>query len=115
MRGSVLKKPRAMLYLITTVKNLFAFLELLIIARIILDFLKASEEALFTQWVHAATDPLLTPFVGVFPAIEVSNGFILEFHAILALVIYAIIGYAVSGGLGALAMHMSHLRDEKSR
>lgn len=110
----MLKKPRAMLYLITAVKNAFALLELLIISRIILDFLRASEEALFTQWVHAATDPLLTPFLGIFPAVEV-NGFILEFHAILALIIYAIIGYAVSGGLGVFAVHMSHLRDEKSR
>ena len=115
MKDRVFKKPRAMLYLIATVKNLFAFLELLIISRIILDFLRASGEALFTQWVHAVTNPLLTPFVGIFPAVEVSNGFLLEFHAISALIVYAIVGYLISSGFGVLAVHMSHLRREKSK
>jgi len=115
MKGRVFGKPRAMLYLITIVKNLFALLELVIISRIILDFLRASEEALFTQWIHAATDPILAPFVGIFPPIEVSNGFLLEFHAISALIVYAFFGYLVTRGLGALVVHISDLRREKSR
>lgn len=96
-----------MIPLISSVRSAFALLELLIITRVILDFLGASESALFTQWMHTATDPLLRPFVGIFDPVEIPNGFLLEFHGILALIVYAFIGYLVVAGLSVLAAHRS--------
>ena len=107
------RKPRAMISFISLVKNAFALLELVIITRIILDFLRASQDALFIQWLNIITDPLLRPFIGIFPPFEVSRGFILEFHAIIALIVYAFVGYLVTAGLNSLAIHRLLLRNSK--
>ena len=102
-----------MISLMSLVKNAFAFLELFIVVRIILDFLRASQDALFIQWLNTATDPLLRPFVGIFPPLEISGGYILEFHAIIALIVYAFVGYIITSGLNFLAIHRILLRHDK--
>lgn len=114
MRVSAVKKPRVMISLISLVKSAFALLELFIVTRIILDFLRASQDALFIQWLNAATDPLLRPFIGIFPPLTVSGGFILELHAIFALIVYAFIGYLITAGLNFLAIHKILLRDNQA-
>lgn len=114
MRVSKVRKPRVMISLISVVKNVFALLELVIITRIILDFLRASQDALFIQWLNVITDPLLRPFVGIFPPLTVSGGFTLEFHAILALIVYAFVGYLTTAGLNALAIHRILLRNDQA-
>lgn len=101
------RKPRIMLTLISFIKTVFALAELFIITRVILDFFGASPAALFVQWMHLITDPLLRPFIGTFPALLLDSGFVIEFHALLALIVYAFVGYLITEGLGVLAVHRS--------
>jgi len=114
MRVSAVKKPRVMISLISLVKSVFALLELFIVTRIILDFLRASQDALFIQWLNVITDPLLRPFIGIFPPLTVSGEFILELHAIFALIVYAFIGYLITAGLNFLAIHKILLQDNQA-
>lgn len=59
--------------------------------RVILKLFGASAAAPFAQWIYATSDPLLTPFVGMFPAPTIDGLFVIEFTALFALVIYAML------------------------
>jgi len=96
---------RITLMFISVFRTVFAFGELLIMVRIIFDFLKASSEALFVQWVNAFTNPLLQPFVGTFPPYELESGFVIQTHAVLAFVVYAFVGYLLVQGITLLGSH----------
>ena len=60
--------------------------------RFILKLFGASTKAPFVTWVYKNTEPLLNPFQGMFPSPALS-GFAIEFSTLVALVVYAIIGY----------------------
>lgn len=59
--------------------------------RIFLKFLGASRQADFVSWLYETTQPLLRPFEGIFPTARSEGGLILEFSAIFALIIYAMV------------------------
>jgi len=67
--------------------------EALIGLRVLLKLLGAREAATFVRWVYETTQPLLSPFEGMFPSPVFGGKFILEFSALFGLVIYAIIGF----------------------
>ena len=95
------------------VRGVFSFAELLIMVRIILDFLKASEDAFFVEWMNRFTDPLLWPFVGTFAPYELDGGYVVELYEILAFVVYAFLGYLITRGIAMLGEHKSILRRDK--
>ena len=68
-------------------------IEALIGMRILLKFLGAGQGAPFVRWVYETTQPLLRPFVGMFPTPGIQGGFVLEFSALFAIVAYAVGGY----------------------
>jgi len=96
---------RVTLSFISLVRATFSLVELMLMVRILLDFLRASSDALFVQWVNRITDPLLWPFLGTFPPYELSSGFVVQFHEILALIVYAFVGYLLVQGITILGSH----------
>lgn len=61
--------------------------------RIVLKLFGASVTAPFVHWIYETTNPLLSPFSGMFPAPKITGGFVIEFSTLFALIIYATIGY----------------------
>ena len=79
--------------IISLVNFIVGLVELLLGLRIALKLFGASVVAPFVQWVYETTTPLLAPFAGMFPSPTLTDGFIIEFSALFALMVYAFIGY----------------------
>ena len=75
---------------------IFGFIEFVIGLRIILKLFGANPLVPFSQWVYETSAPLLGPFQGLFPAPRLSGNFVIEFSALFALLVYALISYAIS-------------------
>lgn len=82
--------------MITTINIVSGLIETLLGLRIVLKFLNASTISPFVNWIYETTDPLLKPFIGMFPSPEITNGFIIEFSSLFAITTYAIIGYLIA-------------------
>lgn len=80
-------------FIVILVNGVTSLIEGILGLRIILKLFDASTIAPFVRWVYETTDPLLTPFSGMFPAPKLTGGFIIEFSALFAITIYAVIGY----------------------
>lgn len=81
------------IYLISNI--VFSLVGFLLGTRVFLKFFGASTTAPFVTWVYKTTEPLLYPFVGIFPNPQLT-GFVLEFSSLFALVIYSLVGYFIS-------------------
>ena len=82
-------KVRQGIYLI------FGIIEGLIAIRFVLRALGANPQAGFASFVYGITAPLLTPFVGLFGTPQ-SNGSVLELHAIVAIIVYALVAWGLA-------------------
>ena len=91
--------------------GLIGLVEFFISLRIILKFFGANATAPFVSWVYQTTDPLLAPFVGMFPSPKLPDGFTLEFAALFALFVYAFIGYIVT----ELIAELSHRAERRGK
>lgn len=75
------------------VNIVIGLIEILLSLRILFKFLGASTDATFVRWLYANTEPLLAPFIGIFPTPIINGQFVIEFTSIVALVVYALMGY----------------------
>src|SRR3989338_3138677 len=100
-----LSRHRVAFSLMAVVRTIFSFGELLLMVRIILDFLGASSDGFFVYTINKLTDPLLWPFVGTFPPYELNSGFVIQTYAVLAFAVYAFLGYLVTQGINAISTH----------
>ena len=73
---------------------LFGILDVLLLFRVILKLLDADPAAGFTNLIYSITAPFVVLFQGVFPT-EAARGHILEPAAVLAIAVYAVVGYAL--------------------
>ena len=96
--------------LISLVKTVFTAIELLILLRTTLIFFNASASAVFVQWINELTNPLLRPFVGIFPSVTVGDGLVIEFYALFGPIVYAFIGYVITEALSVIASHAARRR-----
>lgn len=69
--------------------------EVLILIRAILELLAANPDAGFSSLIYNITDPLVAPFQGVF-ATPRHNGSVLDLAALLAIIVYALLTWAVA-------------------
>lgn len=83
-------------FIIYLINAIFSIIEILIAVRIILRLFGANPAAGFVQWIYATTQPLLAPFVGMFPSPALEGGFVIEFSAVFGLLVYAFIGYLLT-------------------
>lgn len=67
----------------------------LIIIRVILKALAANAGAGFTSFLYGITNPLVAPFQGIFATPQTSTGSVLELSSIVAIIVYALIAWAL--------------------
>lgn len=75
---------------------IFGFIEVILGLRVILKLLGASSQAPFANWIYETSQPLLSPFQGMFPSSVLSGGFVIEPSTLFAILIYGLIGYGIS-------------------
>ena len=74
---------------------------------IVLKSLGASAQAPFVRWLYFdVVNPLLAPFIGIFPSPEIGTKGIIDIPAFFALVIYMALGYALSMGIESLGRNV---------
>ncbi len=61
--------------------------------RLVLKLLGANRAAPFVQWIYDMSQPLLRPFLGIFPSPVLDRIYVLEFTTLFAILIYALFGY----------------------
>lgn len=84
-------KPKFFIvYLINIVGSL---MQVLLGLRLILKMFGASTTAPFVTWVYETTNPLLTPFIGIFPSPQLTGGFQIEFSVLFAIIVYSFLFY----------------------
>ncbi|MFA5932603.1 MAG: YggT family protein [Microgenomates group bacterium] len=69
-------------------------IEVLLTFRVVLKMLGADISSTFVSLLYTITDPLALPFRGIF-AISADQGAILEWSTFVAMIVYALIGYAL--------------------
>jgi uncharacterized protein YggT (Ycf19 family) len=74
---------------------IFAVICALLILRIIMKLLAASTAAGFTGFVYGVTDVFMAPFRGLLPVFA-SGRNVFDFSAIIALLVYVLIGFLLS-------------------
>lgn len=79
----------------TITEVIFNAIALLLGLRILLKFFGANTNTPFVNWTYETTQPLLAPFLGIFPNPRLTGGFLIEVSAIFALVVYMMLGYVV--------------------
>jgi uncharacterized protein YggT (Ycf19 family) len=85
-----MKAQSIMIYLINVI---IGIAQTIIGLRIILKLFGASAGAPFVRWLYETSQPLLHPFVGMFPSPVLDGNFVIEFSALFALIIYSLVGY----------------------
>ena len=68
--------------------------ELLLIFRLIFEFLAVNTGTPFVAWLYGFTAPLVAPFAKILPNWKIS-GFVVDFATVAALIVYAIVGYVL--------------------
>ncbi len=96
--------PQLLVFVVTFVINL---VEGLLGLRILLKLFGASAQAPFVAWVFNTTDSLLAPFAGMFPSSAIDGGFVIEFSALIALVVYAFLGFVIIQAVESLMYYSS--------
>jgi uncharacterized protein YggT (Ycf19 family) len=74
---------------------IFGIISVLLILRVILKALAANAGAGFSRFVYGITGPLVAPFQGIFATPQTRNGSVFEFSSLVAIVVYALIGWAL--------------------
>jgi hypothetical protein len=86
---------RAMLDRTSSVVWFFAgLLEACLALRVVFRLLEANEATGFVQFIYGLTDPFVAPFDGIFND-PVSDGAVLDTGALVAMVIYALVAWAL--------------------
>jgi hypothetical protein len=74
---------------------IFSLVEISLVLRFLLKLFGTSSEAGFISFVYENTNPLLSPFILVFPHPSVSGKFVLEFTTLFAIFVYAFANYLI--------------------
>lgn len=74
---------------------ILGIVESLLIIRFVLKLLAANPDAAFTNAIYGLTDPIVTPFNGVF-ATPQTHSVVLDLAAVLAMIVYALVGWGLA-------------------
>lgn len=92
-------------YILTLSDAVFSVIEFILALRILLKLLGANTAAPFVRWLYATSQPLLTPFEGIFPSAALTGGFTLEASALFALLAYGFLGFLLQSVIIRLIPH----------
>lgn len=83
---------RPTLYLSRLIHLVVGLAEIVLILRIVLRLFAANPSASFVHWTYSTSNTLLEPFRGIFPSTVIDKSYVLDFTALFAIVIYALVG-----------------------
>jgi YggT family protein len=72
---------------------IIGLIELLLAVRLVLELFAANAGSPFVAWVYSASSNFTGAFAGAFPALQLGNGSVIDFSTILAMIVYAVIGW----------------------
>jgi uncharacterized protein YggT (Ycf19 family) len=75
----------------------------------------ASTSADFTEWVYRSVDRIMEPFRGMFPSRELSEGSIVDFSLLFAMIVYSIVAIALHALVSWLADRVAGVRRDRQR
>lgn len=81
---------------------LLSVLETLLVIRFFLKLLGANPDAWFTIFIYGVTEIFVAPFEGVFPSPQ-TRGSMLDFATLLAMIVYALLAWMISGAIETLS------------
>jgi uncharacterized protein YggT (Ycf19 family) len=85
--------------------------ELLLLLRVVLRFFNGNPDASFIHWVYSNTQLLLEPLRGIFTTVgSVNRGWVVDYPALLAMALWALVGYLVLGLVDRWVMRPSGRR-----
>lgn len=93
--------PSPMTSVAQVIYVVFGILEGLIAIRLVLKLLGANPDAGFSSFIYTLTDPFIAPFQGVFGT-PATHGSIFEINSLLAIIVYALIGWGLASLMIAL-------------
>ena len=91
-------------FIIRMIDWVVAIIEILLGLRIILKLTGANTATAFVDWIYQTTEPLLAPFEGIFPTEVIDPGNVLEFSALFAVIMYALLGYLLERLVATVAL-----------
>ncbi len=71
-----------------------ALVEIFLGLRVVLRFFAANPDVSFVHWIYASSDVLMQPFRGIFPTEVIGRDHVIDFSAMFAMVVYALIALA---------------------
>jgi len=77
------------------VNFVLGFIAFILGLRIVLKMIGAGTQASFVSWVYKTSQPLLGPFQGIYPTVNLGP-FVFEPASIIAFVVYAVAGLLVN-------------------
>ena len=86
--------PDPVFRVIQIIWTVLGIVETLLAIRVVLKLLAANPGAGFSAFIYSITNPLVVFFQGVFPEPQ-SNGSMLELSALLAMVVWALLAWAI--------------------
>lgn len=73
----------------------FGVIDALLLIRLVLKLLAANPLAGFSKFIYGLTDFFLAPFRNLLPAVGGGSGSVLEMSTVIAIIVYALIGWAI--------------------
>lgn len=70
----------------------------------------ANPDASFAAWVYRALERVMAPFRGIFEPVKLNGKSVLDTSVLFAMIVYAIVGLALSGLIGWLTNAIVRLR-----
>lgn len=98
---------------LTLINLLFSLVEFLIGLRILLKLFGAYTGAPFVRWIYETTQPLLYPFIGMFPSPRLTGGFVIEFSAVFAMIAYALVAYIIEEAIETMTYREEMRRENR--
>jgi uncharacterized protein YggT (Ycf19 family) len=73
----------------------FGIIDGLLLIRLVLKLLAANPLAGFSKFIYGLTDVFMAPFRNLLPTVGGGSGSVLEMSAVIAIIVYALIGWAL--------------------
>ena len=92
---------------------IITFVTALLGLRLLIKLFGGNTDNLFVQGLYMVSAPLIAPFTGMLPSLTLETGYVLEFAAVFALIVYAIIAHlllTVVRAVAYAAFRRRHLR-----
>lgn len=88
---------------------IIGIIEIVLILRILLDLFGANSVSQFVNWIYGVSTVLLSPFAGAFSPFSLGNGSEFDIVAVLAMIIYAFIGWLLIQLLSFIFVSVSRI------